>query len=85
MNDKLIQAMTLIAEHLEEIRGAVFKPGLNMKLTFMARDPANPEADLMVSDDEIPALIDALHRQAGREDVSAEPFFATPAAAGSLK
>lgn len=64
MTDKLENAMRIIGEHMAEMEN-VFKPG--MKLTFIARDPNNPEADfLMTSDEDLPAVIDVLKRSESR-------------------
>ena len=69
MSQKLQSALQIIARHLDDIERAVFKKGAGMKLTFIARDPKNPEADMLVSEDDLNEIAELLKRSAGRETV----------------
>ena len=40
-----------------------------MKLTFIARDPKNPEADFLISEDDLSEVAELLIRSSKREDV----------------
>lgn len=68
MSDKLNGAMDIIGRRLDEIRAKVFKREFRdqMKLTFIARDPRNPESDMFVSEDDIEDVIDLLRRTVDR-------------------
>jgi hypothetical protein len=69
MSQKLQSALQIIARHLDDIERSVFKKGAGMKLTFIARDPKNPEADMLVSEDDLNEIAELLKRSAGRETV----------------
>ena len=43
-----------------------------MKLTFIARDPGNPEADFLLSEDDLSEVAELLIRSSKREDVRAD-------------
>jgi hypothetical protein len=64
----------VIGEHLDKIRAKVFKPECReaYRLTFIARDPSNPEADIFVSEDDIEDIVDLLRRTVDRASVSGE-------------
>lgn len=68
MSAKLHAAMSAVSGHMEKIAATVFKPG--MRLTFIARDPDNPEADFLMSDDDLPAVAELLQRSLQRKDTS---------------
>lgn len=68
-SSKLAAAMQVIGEHLDEIRREVFKPDTKMKLTFIARDPGNPEADVVVSEDDLAGVAELVARSLKREIV----------------
>lgn len=67
-----------IAEKLAEL-APLFQPF--MRLSFVARDPANAECIVVVSDDDLRGLIDHLTRQAGKESLPA----VAPAAGGGCE
>lgn len=71
MSDKLQRAMQIVSGHLDRINREVFKPG--MRLTFIARDPTNPEADFLLSDDELSEVAELLIRSSKREDARPQP------------
>ena len=48
MSPKMEGAMRIVSKHLDAIQREVFKPSAGMKLTFIARDPNNPEADFLI-------------------------------------
>ena len=68
MGAKLNNASEMIGAHLDKIRRDVFKPEFRerMKLTFIARDPGNPESDIFVSEDDIEGVIELLQRTVKR-------------------
>lgn len=68
MSEKLNRAAATIGRHLDKIRAEVFLPehANTMKLTFIARDPSNPEADIFISEDDIDGVIDLLRRSVER-------------------
>jgi hypothetical protein len=68
MSVNVDDAVDLIGRHLSSIRAKVFKPEFRegMKLTFIARDPLNPESDIFVSEDDIEGVIDLLRRTVDR-------------------
>ena len=68
MSAKLDGAMRLVSRHLDQIQREVFKPGAGMKLTFIARDPNNPEADFLMSEDDLSEVAELLIRSSKRED-----------------
>lgn len=53
----------VLIEHVEPL----FRPG--MKLTLLARDPSNPEADVMVTSDTMDGIAALVERSKAREDV----------------
>ncbi len=71
MSPKMQVAMRIVSGHLDAIQRSVFKADAGMKLTFIARDPANPEADFLVSEDDLSEVAELLIRSAAREDVRA--------------
>lgn len=68
MTDKLDAAMRIVSEHMDEIARKVFRPG--MRLTFIARDPTNPEADFFLSEDDLPEVAELLIRSSSRESLT---------------
>lgn len=68
MTSKMQAAMRIVAEHLDEIRQEVFKPDAGMKFTFIARDPTNPEADFLVSEDDLDEVAKLIARSSQRPD-----------------
>jgi hypothetical protein len=68
MSPKMEGAMRIVSKHLDAIQREVFKPNARMKLTFIARDPNNPEADFLVSEDDLFEVADVLIRSSRRED-----------------
>ena len=54
-------------------RREVFKRDTILKLTFIARDPANPEADFLMSEDDLSEVAELLIRSSRREDVRTDP------------
>jgi hypothetical protein len=58
-----------ICDALEDL-SRLFVPG--MKLTFIARFPGNDEADVLVSDDQIPEIIALARRRADAESAAAQ-------------
>ena len=69
MSNKLINAMHIVAGHLDRIERDVFKRGSGMRLTFIARDPRNPEADMLVSEDDLDEIAALIERSKNREQV----------------
>jgi hypothetical protein len=67
MSPKMQLAMQIVSRHLDAIERDVFKPG--MRLTFIARDPTNPEADFLMSGDDLDEVAEVLIRSSKREDV----------------
>jgi hypothetical protein len=63
-------AIRIVSEHLDAIRREVFKPDAGMKLTFIARDPSNSEADFLISEDDLSEVAELLIRSAAREDLT---------------
>ena len=70
MTDKLIRAMQVVAGHLDSIEREVFKRGSGMRLTFIARDPRNPESDMLVSEDDLDQIAALIERSKKREQVT---------------
>lgn len=72
MSKKLDDATAAIGRRLDQIRAEVFKPEFRggMRLTFIARDPTNPESDIFVSEDELEDVIDLLRRTVERSATS---------------
>lgn len=70
MSEKLQGAMNIIARHLDAIRREVFAADARerIKLTFIARDPTDPEADMFLSDDAIDEVAELLIRSSARDD-----------------
>lgn len=67
MSPKLDAAMRIVSRHLDAIERDVFKPG--MKLTFIARDPTNPEADFLMSEDDLSEVAELLIRRSKRDSL----------------
>ena len=78
MTPKMQVAMRIVSEHLDAIQRSVFKANAGMKLTFIARDPANPEADFLMSEDDLSEVAELLIRSAAREDVRAQQVMVNP-------
>lgn len=72
MTPKMQRAMQIVSEHLDAIQREVFKAGAGMKLTFIARDPTNPEADFLLSEDDLAEVAEVLIRSSQREDARAQ-------------
>lgn len=70
MSQKMQSAMRIVGKHLDAIRREVFKEDAGMLLTFIARDPSNPEADFLVSEDDLSAVADLIVRSASRENLA---------------
>lgn len=68
MSAKMDAAMHIVSRHLDAIQREVFKPDAGMKLTFIARDPTNPEADFLLSEDDLAEVAELLVRSSKRED-----------------
>jgi len=68
MSTKMQNASVTIGMHLDKIRRDVFKAEYRegMKLTFIARDPEDPESDMFVSEDDIEGVIELLQRTVKR-------------------
>lgn len=66
MSPKMQKAMEIVSRHLDAIEREVFVPG--MKLTFIARDPSNPEADFLMTEDDLVEVAELLVRSSKRED-----------------
>jgi hypothetical protein len=66
-------AMRIVSGHLDAIQREVFKAGAGMKLTFIARDPSNPEADFLMSEDDLSEVAEVLMRSARRENSAPQP------------
>lgn len=73
MSTKLIDAMHVIAGHLDEIERTVFTPGSGMRMTFIARDPNTPEADILVSEDDLDGIAALIERSRARENHAPNP------------
>lgn len=71
MSPKMEGAMRIVSRHLDAIQREVFKPDAGMKLTFIARDPSNPEADFLMSEDDLSEVAEVLIRSSRREDARA--------------
>ena len=69
MTPKMESAMRIVSRHLSAIEREVFKANAGMKMTFIARDPANPEADFLLSEDELAEVAEVLIRSSRRDDV----------------
>ena len=72
MSPKMQRAMQIVSGHLDAIQREVFKADAPMKLTFIARDPTNPEADFLPSEDDLSEVAEVLIRSSAREDVRAK-------------
>ena len=72
MSEKLSAAMRAVGSHIDAIEREVFKRGAGMKFTFIARDPSNPEADFLVSDDDLVEVAELIARSVKREEVAAQ-------------
>jgi hypothetical protein len=70
MSAALDNATAAIGRRLDQIRAEVFKREYRdgMRLTFIARDPGNPESDIFVSEDDIEGVIDLLRRTVDRDN-----------------
>jgi len=68
MTPKMQRAMQIVSGHLDAIQREVFKADAGMKLTFIARDPSNPEADFLMSEDDLDQVAEVLIRSSRRED-----------------
>lgn len=68
MSTKMLDAVHVIAGHLDEIETTVFKPGSGMRLTFVARDPNAPEADILVSEDDLDGIAALIECSRAREN-----------------
>ena len=73
MSPKMQVAMRIVSEHLDSIQRSVFKANAGMKLTFIARDPENPEADFLLTEDDLDQVAEVLIRSSQREDARAAP------------
>lgn len=73
MSPKMQVAMRIVSEHLDAIQRTVFKEDAGMKLTFIARDPANPEADFLLTEDDLDQVAEVLIRSSRREDARGAP------------
>lgn len=71
MSPKMQGAMRIVSQHLDAIQREVFKADAGMKLTFIARDPNNPEADFLMSEDDLSEVAEVLIRSSQREDARA--------------
>lgn len=71
MTPKMQRAMQIVGAHLDAIQREVFKADAGMKLTFIARDPSNPEADFLMSEDDLAEVAEVLIRSSKREDARA--------------
>lgn len=71
MSPKMEGAMRIVSRHLDAIQREVFKADAGMKLTFIARDPSNPEADFLMSEDDLAEVAELLIRSSQREDARA--------------
>ena len=70
MSPKMQRAMHIVSGHLDAIQREVFKDGAGMKLTFIARDPGNPEADFLLSEDDLSEVAEVLIRSSRRENAA---------------
>lgn len=59
-----------VARHLDEI-SQLMNPG--MRLSFIARDPSNPEADVFISEDSVAGVAAVLERSKARAEVKLTP------------
>ena len=71
MSPKMEGAMRVVSKHLDAIQREVFKADAGMKLTFIARDPNNPEADFLLTEDDLDQVAEVLIRSSRREDARA--------------
>ena len=71
MSPKMESAMRIVSKHLDAIQREVFKADAGMKLTFIARDPSNPEGDFLMSEDDLSEVAEVLIRSSRREDARA--------------
>lgn len=74
MTPKMQSAMCIVSRHLDAIQREVFKADAGMKLTFIARDPNDPEADFLLSEDDLDQVAEVLIRSSKREDARAETW-----------
>lgn len=72
MSPRMQGAMRIVSKHLDAIQREVFKPGSGMKLTFIARDPSDPEADFLMSEDDLSEVAELLIRSSARENLVAQ-------------
>lgn len=68
MSQKMDNAMRIVSRHLDAIQREVFKEDAGMKLTFIARDPNNPEADFLMTEDDLSQVAEVLIRSNQREE-----------------
>jgi len=68
MDDKVRLAQAKVVAVLQRHIEPIFKPGV--KFAVIARVPGNNEADMLVTDDNIDALIQLLERSKAREPQS---------------
>jgi hypothetical protein len=66
-------AMQIVSRHLDAIQREVFVKDAGMRLTFIARDPSNPEADFLMSEDDLSEVAEVLIRSSRREDARLPP------------
>lgn len=71
MSHKMENAMRIVSAHLNAIQRDVFKSDAGMKLTFIARDPGDPEADFLLTEDDLDQVAELLIRSSKREDARA--------------
>jgi hypothetical protein len=67
MTPQMQAAMEIVAAHLDQIQSTVFKRSVGMKLTFIARDPKNPEGDFLMSEDDLSEVAALIERSKARE------------------
>ena len=68
MSPKMEAAQRIVSRHLDAIQREVFKADAGMLLTFIARDPTNPEADFLMSEDDLSEVAELLIRSSQREN-----------------
>lgn len=73
MTPKMQRAMQIVSGHLDAIQREVFNADAGMKLTFIARDPNNPEGDFLMSEDDLDQVAEVLIRSSKRESVTSSP------------
>jgi hypothetical protein len=78
VTEKMQRAMRIVSQHLDAIQREVFKADAGMKLTFIARDPNNPEADFLLSEDDLYEVGQLIVRSAQRENSAPQPKGDTP-------